>query len=241
MADDRAIEAVAQALGYQFERGELLEEALTHRSFANEQPKRAPRDNERLEFLGDAVVGLVVSTLLWDAFPEAPEGELTRRRADLVCEAALAAIARDLGLGAALRLGKGEEKSRGREKPRLLSSALEACMGAIFLDGGGEAALSVGRRIFAPRLASQAPGARDFKSRVQELAQAAGAGTPVYELLETSGPDHERTFRVRIRIGEAFLAEGQGRSKGDAEQDAARSALPRFATLPESRSAEEAP
>jgi ribonuclease-3 len=222
---DAALRDLAAAIGHVFETPELLRDAVTHRSFANERPDAAPRDNERLEFLGDAVVGVVVSAMLWERFPDAPEGELTRRRADLVCEPALAELAASVGIGRALRLGRGEEKSGGRVKPRLLASAFEACMGAVFLDGGAETAIAVARRLFAPRMELAAPGASDFKSRVQELTQSRGQGTPSYELLRTEGPDHDRLFHVAIVVAGSVLAEGSGRSKLEAEQAAAEGAL----------------
>ena len=222
---ERVLLEVADSLGHRFQDATSLGEALTHRSYANEHPELAPGDNERLEFLGDAVVGMLVSSLLWEMFPDAPEGELTRRRADMVCEAALADVARSIGIGEALRLGRGEEKSGGRDKPRLLASALEACFGAVFLDGGAGAVAVVGRRLFASRLERAAPGASDFKSRIQELSQARGQGTPTYELRGTEGPDHERLFHVAIRVAGTVVAEGSGRSKLEAEQAAAASAL----------------
>ncbi len=158
-------------------------------------------------------------------FPTAPEGELTRRRADMVCETALAAIAVEIDLGPALRLGRGEDKSGGRDKPRLLASSLEACVGAVWVDGGMAAAMAVARRLFEARIRYTTPGARDYKSRVQEHLQAARGHTPRYVLLDTEGPDHERHFHVAIVDGETSLAEGRGRSKLEAEQEAARTAL----------------
>lgn len=218
-------EAVAEALGHRFSDPALLEEALTHRSFKNERPRIAPRDNERLEFLGDAVLDMVASVLLWEAHPDAPEGELTRRRADLVCEPALTELARQVGVGPALRLGKGEDRSGGRDKSRLLASAFEACMGALYLDAGLGAALEVGRRLLSDRLDAVRPGASDYKSRLQVRTQADGAGVPTYELLSAEGPDHDRRFRVAIQLGDEQLAEARGRSKLEAEQAAARKVL----------------
>jgi ribonuclease-3 len=216
---------LADALGYVFRDPQLLRDALTHRSFANEHPERAPRDNERLEFLGDAVLSLAASALLWERFPQASEGELTRRRADLVCEAGLAEAARDLSLGPLLRLGKGEDRSGGRQKPRLLCSAFEACIAAVFIDGGLEEANRVVRRLLEPRLDTPLLGQRDFKTRVQELVQARGGGTPRYVLLDTAGPDHARQFHVSCVSDERELGRGLGRSKLEAEQQAARAAL----------------
>jgi len=222
------IEAVAAALGHSFDRLELLRDALTHRSFVNEHPEHAPLDNERLEFLGDAVLGLVAATLLWEHFPDASEGELTRRRSHLVSEQGLARVARELGLGAALRLGRGEERSGGRDKPRLLASALEACVAAVYLDGGIEAALGLARRLFAARIALAGAGEADFKSRAQELVQRTGMGTPRYEIVRSSGPDHAREFVVAMIVGTEEIAQGEGRSRVEAEQDAARHALERL-------------
>jgi ribonuclease-3 len=224
---DERLDRVSAGLGHVFQDRGLLLDALTHRSYAHEKPQLAPRDNERLEFLGDAVAGLAVSTLLFHRFPEAPEGELTRRRADLVCEPSLAAIAGELGLGEALRLGRGEERSGGRTKPRLLASALEACLGAVQLDGGPQVADRVARDLFSERLDQAPPGARDFKSKLQTQVQAAGGGTPQYRVVDTDGPDHERVFRVALELDGTVIGRGEGRSKLEAEQAAAAAALDR--------------
>lgn len=225
---DDVLATVSRALGHDFADLGLLRDALTHRSFANERPRLAPRDNERLEFLGDSVFGLAAAGLLFERFPDAPEGELTRRRADLVCEATLADVAGDLGLGDALRLGRGEKKTGGQEKPRLLASALEACLGAVFVDAGGAAADAVARGLLDGRVAPDAPGARDFKSRVQQIVQGRRAETPRYRVLDARGPDHARTFRVALVVEGEVLAEGEGRSKVDAEQAAAEVAWRRL-------------
>jgi ribonuclease-3 len=222
--DPAALE-LCEALGYEFTNKGLLRDALTHSSFKNERPDLAPTDNERLEFLGDAVVGLVVASLLCEQFPDADEGELTQRRADLVSEKGLATIADSVRLGPAMRLGKGEEKSGGREKPRLLSNALEACIGAMYRDGGIGAAFEATRRIFELWLHASAPGHRDFKSRAQEWAQARLGGTPSYDLIRSDGPDHAREFVVALELGGSQVALGEGRSKIDAEQAAAKTAL----------------
>ncbi len=225
MTPEPDYDALGRALGHSFRDPLLLRDALTHRSFANEHPDRAPTDNERMEFLGDAVLAMSASALLWDRFPNASEGELTRRRADLVCEAGLADIARQLGLGKMLRLGKGEDRSGGRTKPRLLCSAFEACVAAVFLDGGLEAAMAAVRALLEPRVDAPALGQRDFKTRVQELVQARGGSTPRYVVLDTSGPDHARQFHVSCVSDERELGRGLGRSKLEAEQQAARAAL----------------
>ena len=224
MASDEALHRLRAALGHHWKDDELLTEAVTHRSFRHERPAEARRDNERLEFLGDSVLGAAAATILYERYPDAPEGELTRRRADLVCEPNLALIARDLGIGAALRVGRGEDRSGGREKPRLLASAFEACIGALYLDGGLEPVLELARRILEPRI-TQVPGGLDFKSRAQEELQARGEDRPTYELLRTSGPDHDRRFYVAMRVEGKVLGEGEGRSKTEAEQNAARDAI----------------
>ncbi len=222
---DEAVERLCVAIGYTFADRQWLLDALTHRSFRNEQPGLAPSDNERLEFLGDAVVDVVVASMLFDLFPEADEGELTRRRADLVSEKGLSEAAEALGVGAAMRLGKGEEKSGGRSKPRLLSSVLEACIGAIYCDGGPDAAFAAASRVFEPRVEASALGRRDAKSRAQEWAQANLGATPRYRLVDTEGPDHEREFTVALEVDREEVARGTGRSKLVAEQAAASSAL----------------
>ncbi len=238
MSDDPVLDALEASLGHRFARRELLLDALTHRSFVNERKDLAPRDNERLEYLGDAVLGLAAATLLADRFPDATEGELTRRRADLVCEAGLAGAAESLALGAALRLGRGEERSGGRSKPRLLASAFEACIGAILLDAGVEYACDVARRLLAERLDEASPGASDFKSRIQELLQGRSGRTPRYTLVGTEGPDHDRRFEVALEIDGESLGTGTGRSKVEAEQAAARAALEALERASEASGAE---
>jgi ribonuclease-3 len=223
--EQETFDAIERALGHRFRDRVWLHEALTHRSYANERPQLAPRDNERLEFLGDALLGAVVAFVLIERFPDAAEGELTRRRAALVCESGLAEVARELGLGAALLLGKGEERSGGREKPRLLSSALEACFGAVLRDVGTEQAFSIARALFEPRLVAAASFEHDFKSRVQEIVQARGGRSPRYAIVGTDGPDHARRYEVALEVDGNEIARGIGRSKGEAEQQAARAAL----------------
>ena len=226
MDEQEAMKGVQAALGYQFGDESLLLAALTHRSFRNERPKLAPRDNERLEFLGDAVLGMATAGMLMKAFPSAREGELTRRRAEIVCEAGLAQVAIELSLGPALRLGRGEERSGGREKPRLLASALEALIGAVAMDTGIPTALPVVEALLSGRVL-EASATRDAKSRFQEHIQALHGMTPRYSLLETLGPDHAREFRVAVEVDGEIWSEGVGRSKAEAEHAAATSALER--------------
>jgi len=223
-AHDAARRRLLEALGHPFADEALLVDALTHRSFRNERPNLARADNERLEFLGDAVLGMGVAVLLADAYPDKGEGELTRLRADVVCERSLADVARALGVGEALRLGKGEERSGGRDKPRLLASAMEAVVGAVLTDGGPDAALGLVDRLFEEQVAN-ATGRRDVKSRLQEWAQRVHGLTPSYRVLSTEGPDHERVFHVAVELGDTLLAEGRGRSKAAAERHAATKAM----------------
>ncbi len=222
---------IEEALGYRFRDPALRDEALCHRSFVHESaPPAVWKDNERLEFLGDAVVSLAVGRLLLERFPQGTEGDLSRLRAGLVNERQLARIARRLGLGEAVRLGKGEQLSGGREKDSILAGALEALLAAVFLDSGFDAAFAILERTFRPLLAeieaSDAAGG-DCKSRLQELAQARSEALPRYTVLSEEGPDHAKTFRVRLQaLG--IETEGVGRSKKAAEQDAACRALGRL-------------
>jgi ribonuclease-3 len=225
MAEEDALGRLQDGIGYNFDDLTLLRDALTHRSYANEHPEHAPNDNERMEFLGDAILDLAASALLWRQYPDATEGELSRRRADMVCERALALIARTLELGELLRLGKGEEKSGGRDKPRLLAGALEALIAAVYLDAGEQEAISVARALLAPYVRTDSPGELDYKSRLQEHLQAGGSEPPTYAIASTEGPQHDLVFHVEVRAGERSLGRGMGRSKLRAEQAAARDAL----------------
>lgn len=227
---DEAPTTLLPGLGYTFRDPSLLEVALTHRSAAHELGPRGRRkllpDNERLEFLGDAVLSLVVSEYLWTALPDAPEGALTRARASLVQESALADAARSLGLGAALRLGKGEDRTGGREKPSLLADCLEALLGAVYLDGGLEAARACTLGLLTSALAtvtSEDP--RDERSQLQELLQESQGITPTYTVTAAIGPDHARTYEVELVAGAGLRALGRGSSKKAAARDAAREAL----------------
>jgi ribonuclease-3 len=198
--------------------------ALTHPSYANE--RREAADNQRLEFLGDAVLGFCVSDLIYRRFADADEGTLTRLRAQLVNAEALSAWARAVGVPDALRLGRGAGASGLRQSTNVLADAVEALIAACFLDMGLEQAQKICEQIVSFRLeAFEAVGARDAKSELQERLQAQGQVPPLYELVESGGPAHERWFRVRVRVGDRVLGEGVGRSKRAAERDAAQAAL----------------
>jgi ribonuclease III len=241
------------ALGHAFARPQLLVCALTHRSLANErahgvalqasgEPVVGEDSNERLEFLGDAVLGLVVAEALFVSHPEWREGELTRVRSLLVSRQHMAKVANEIGLGKHVRLSRGEERSGLRTKSTVLSNTMEAVMGAVFLDGGLDPVRAfVGRQVMgqaAERLAldlRSGDALGNYKSALQERLQASHAGAPVYRLKSESGPDHHKRFLIEVRLkGEAgqpgkFLARGMGRTKKHAEQDAARRALDRLA------------
>jgi len=213
-------------INYAFSDRNWLREAMTHRSFANEAGLTARSDYERLEFLGDAVLDLVASRCLLREFPEAQEGELTRLRAEVVAEPSLAGLARQLNLGGCLLLGRGEERSRGREKDSLLADALEALFGAIFTDGGFERSVKVMEPLLLPLLKTAAMRTgQDFKTRLQEICQAQGGNLPVYRLVEASGPDHERRYTVEVDLDGERCGTGTGTTKKKAEQEAARQAL----------------
>jgi ribonuclease III len=212
-------------LDYAFRDRSRLESALTHKSYVNENPSWGRPDNERLEFLGDAVLDLVVGHLLMDAAPERNEGELSKTRASIVNEAGLADVALELGLGEWLFLGRGEEQSGGRRKPSVLADACEALVAAVYLDGGFDASFGVVRKLFGGRVASAgAAGMSDFKTRLQE--RAARRRQPVrYQLVHEEGPDHDKTFDIAAWVGERQLARGVGKNKKEAEQRAAELAL----------------
>ena len=216
------LESLETRLGYRFARRLLLSTALRHRSSV----LAIGENNETLEFLGDAVIQLVVSDLLLRAWPEADEGSLSRRRAALVNARSLADKAQALGLGDLLMLGRGEEKTGGRAKRSILAGAFEAVMGAVFLDGGFAPAHEVCRNIFAADVVAPLDrDSGDFKTQLQEIAQRLYHETPVYELLRTSGPDHAKDFESQVAVGGRVLGTGSGRSKKHAEQAAAREAL----------------
>ena len=204
-----------------------LEEALTHPSYANEQRGRR-MDNQRLEFLGDAVLGLLVSEILMERFPAAKEGELSLMRSLLVNTEALAAWARAVGLGPALRLGRGADTAGERERDNVLADAVEALVGAVYLDRGVPETLVLAAAVVAEPLARLSPGAsvgRDAKSDLQERVQAEGGSSPRYRVVATEGPDHRREFVVVVEVDGAILGEGRGRSKKLAEQASARAAI----------------
>lgn len=215
-----------KALGYRFNHADRLTAALRHSSFVNEQPQTDITSNERLEFLGDAVLNLAISHLLMKRYPDQAEGELSRNRAHLVNETQLATIAREIDLGPHLLLGKGEALTDGREKNSILADATEAVIAAIYLDGGFDAAFRFVEYQFRERFSSATPMGyeTDYKSRLQERVQSTYRQVPRYQVVDERGPDHQKTFRVRMTVA-GFVAEGDGKSKKIAEQAAAREGL----------------
>lgn len=220
-------QSLEEKIRHHFSQSDLLQESLTHKSFSNEQPGQEVPHNERLEFLGDAVLDLVISQLIFRSFPRLPEGELTRIRAEVVSEKALAALARTFGLGSCLRLGRGEERSGGRDKDSLIADAFEAVLGAVFLDAGFEAAQGVIERLFSEGVMHSARRkvGVDCKTRLQEIFQARHGRPPEYVLLEAEGPDHQRIYSVEVRFDGTAIGRGRGRTKKKAEQEAASEAL----------------
>jgi ribonuclease III len=218
------------ALGYRFHHRQLLEEALRHRSFVNEHPQADLRDNERLEFLGDAVLNLIVGHVLMETYPELAEGDLSRTRAHLVNETHLAQVARSLRLGDCLQLGRGEAQTGGRDKASILSDALEAVLAAVYLDGGYRQAFELIKRRLDIGFEALGPpeDISDYKSRLQEHAQNQEKTVPVYQVVAESGPDHDKTFVVELTL-KRMKTIGTGRNKKAAEQEAARKALKQLA------------
>ncbi|MCK4622376.1 MAG: ribonuclease III [Desulfuromonadales bacterium] len=220
------IEKLEKVLGYHFTDQQLPLQALTHKSFSNEQSDSV-QHNERLEFLGDAVLELAVSEFVFKQYPDIPEGGLTRIRSEVVCEVGLAEVAQQLVLGEGLRLGKGEEKSGGRGKSSLLADALEALLGAVYCDGGFAAASQVIETIFRSLIEQSALSryGTDYKTCLQERLQACSGRLPEYLLIRVAGPDHERIFSMEVRFDGKLLGSGHGPSKKRAEQQAAAAAL----------------
>jgi ribonuclease III len=213
-------------LMYEFKNTDLLDESLRHSSFVNEQADTNIQDNERLEFLGDAVLNLVVGHILMQRYPELKEGDLSRMRANLVNESQLASIAREIDIGPYMQLGKGEIHSKGWDKNSILADTFEAVIAAVYLDGGFDAVFKIIDIHFSVLInfVAMPTANHDYKSQLQELAQVAHRSMPIYRVVYESGPDHDKTFRVQLKVGE-IQTEGSGKSKKVAEQDAARKGL----------------
>lgn len=218
-------EQLQRALCYRFRDPSLLRNALTHSSYANENKNLGVRCNERLEFLGDSVLGFVVANELYRRFPDRPEGEMTRMRADMVCETTLAQAAGSIGLGEELLLGHGEEQGGGRGRASILADAMESVIAAAYLDGGLEAAQGIIARLILVNIPEQQLRNADWKTMLQELVQQHRGQTLSYCLTGESGPDHDKHFSVEVCLNGECVGAGEGTSKKRAEQAAARSAI----------------
>lgn len=220
------MEKLEEKLGYTFRDRGLLENALTHSSYANENKSRGETSNERLEFLGDSVLGMVVADHLYRTHPDMPEGELTRTRAALVCEDSLVEVAAQLELGQYLKLGRGEDAGGGRRRPSIQADAVEAVIAAVYLDGGiGSARKLITNFILTNNEREQEGAVRDFKTALQELVQRESGRVLSYRLMGESGPDHAKVFSVEVDLNGQPIGAGEGRSKKEAEQNAAKAAM----------------
>ncbi len=219
------MEVLQNKLEYKFNNVKLLENALNHSSYANEV-RGGITSNERLEFLGDSVLSVIVASYLFENFKSIPEGELTKLRASLVCEKSLCAFSRQIGIGEFLRLGKGEEKGGGRERDSILADAFEAVLAAIYLDGGMEEARKFVLRYILPELTNRDDEVfKDYKTALQEIIQRNPEESVTYHLIGESGPDHNKIFEVAVQLNSNIIGKGTGRSKKQAEQMAAKEAL----------------
>ena len=219
------IKDLEAAIGYRFKNIMLLQNALTHSSYANEQWHDGLKSNERLEFLGDSILGMVVAQHLFRTFPNRLEGDLTRMRADMVCEKALAKIAVQLDLGKHLLLGNGEEQNGGRNRPSILADAVESILAACYLDGGMAAAEAFIEKFVLCNIPTEKPANTDYKTALQELVQQKKNQQLTYRLVSESGPDHDKTFTVEVSLNGKPVGQGTGTSKKRAEQAAAKEAM----------------
>ena len=214
-----------KAIGYQFRDIQLLQNALAHSSYANERWHNSLLSNERLEFLGDSVLGMLVADYLYRSFPDRPEGELTRMRADMVCEHTLATVANKIGLGQHLLLGHGEEQGGGRSRESILADAMESVIAACFLDGGLDAALKIVRQFILVEVPVKKLHNADYKTALQELVQQKKNQVLSYAMVGQSGPDHDKKFDVEVSLNGKVVGKGSGSSKKRAEQMAAKGAI----------------
>ena len=219
------IKELETAIGYRFRNISLLQNALTHSSYANERWHNSLLSNERLEFLGDSVLGMLVADYLYRTFPDRPEGELTRMRADMVCEHTLATAANRIGLGEHLQLGHGEEQGGGRNRESILADAMESVIAACFLDGGLDAALKIVRPFILVEVPVKKLHNADYKTALQELVQQKKNQVLSYAMVGQSGPDHDKKFDVEVSLNGRVVGKGSGSSKKRAEQMAAKDAI----------------
>jgi ribonuclease III len=218
------MQTLEEKLGYRFQNISLLENALTHSSYANEH-RNGMSSNERLEFLGDSVLGMVVADYLYRNCPTLPEGDLTRLRAALVCEGNLVLVAQELNLGSYLKLGHGEELGGGRTRPSIQADAVESVLAAVYLDGGISAARKLIQHFILDHISRVHDASKDHKTALQEIVQRKSGQVLTYELVGENGPDHAKTFRMQVLLNGNPIGEGEGHSKKEAEQAAAAAAI----------------
>ena len=223
--NEKSMNELQKKLGYSFNDAALLKTALTHSSYANENKKSGAVSNERLEFLGDSVLGMTVASIIFNGEPDMTEGRMTKLRSELVCEKSLASLAESLSLGEHLMLGHGEEKTGGRKRPSILADMVEAILGAMYLDGGLEPVKRLVSEHLEPRADPAALENTDYKTSLQEFVQEKSGRTLSYHITDESGPDHLKTYSVEVRLNGVSFGIGTGRSKKEAEQEAARAAL----------------
>jgi ribonuclease-3 len=233
---EKALKALQKKIHYRFKSFDFLDQGLRHKSFVHEELEAGGQDNERLEFLGDAVLDLVISHLIMERHPDYPEGYLSRLRAAVVNQARLAEIARELTLGEYLSLGKGEEMTGGREKTSILAASLEALLAVVYLDGGYKKAYGVISQLFSSHLemAEKEGFSQDFKTKLQEVSQETLKAMPRYLLVKEFGPDHDKVFGVKVLSQEKVVGVGAGKSKKEAEQRAAKRTLKNLRFFPQS-------
>ncbi|MCL2662485.1 MAG: ribonuclease III [Oscillospiraceae bacterium] len=223
--DELNTEELQKKLGYVFNDQNLLIKSLTHSSYANEGANKHSESNERLEFLGDSLLGMSVALLIYKSKPELSEGQMTKLRAQLVCEKSLAALALQLDLGEYLLLGRGEQSGGGRSRPSILADALEAVIAAVYLDGGYEPVENLIASFFSARINAPIKSVTDFKTQLQEMIQCKSGQTLAYELKDVQGPDHQKLFTVEVKRNGKTIGTGTGKSKKNAEQEAAKAAV----------------
>jgi len=223
--NERQISELQEKLDYSFNNTSLLIESLTHSSYANENVKSITSSNERLEFLGDSLLGMAIALLIFESKPELSEGQMTKLRAELVCEKSLAALALEMDLGSYLLLGRGEENGGGRCRPSILSDAFEAVLAAIYLDGGYTPIKQLVSVHFKSRIENPTVGYSDYKTTLQEITQVKPGQSLTYDISDEFGPDHDKSFTVDVKLNGRILGTGTGKSKKSAEQEAAKAAV----------------
>jgi len=223
--NEMQLKMLKDKLEYEFKNPALLKKALTHSSYANESIRNADASNERLEFLGDSLLGMAVALIIYNKKPSLSEGQMTKFRAELVCERSLAVLAKELDLGAYMLLGRGEENGGGRSRPSILSDAFEAIIGAMYLDGGYEPVEKLISKLLTPQVNNPVPGNNDFKTRLQEIIQCKPGQSLFYEISDEQGPDHAKQFTVDVKLNGKVIGTGSGKSKKNAEQEAAKAAV----------------